>query len=177
LGVSPEKIETTIGVVKAYTTRVGEGPFPSLIPGELEERLRTVGGEFGATTGRPRKCGWLDLQLIKYGQWLQNYSSFNLTKLDCLANLGNLEVVTSYEIDGKKVDGMPAQIDDMWKVKTKGETLKGWTEDISQMTTWEELPLAAREYVEFIEQETKTPVTWIGVGPARESMIFREPKL
>lgn len=174
MGVSPDKIETTIGVVKAYTTRVGEGPFPSLIPGDLELKLRTVGGEFGATTGRPRKCGWLDLQLIKYGQWLQNYSSFNLTKLDCLSGMGDLDVVTGYEIDGKKVHGMPAQIDDMWKVKCVTETLKGWEEDISKCTEWSQLPLAAREYVEFIEQETKVPVSWIGVGPERESCIFRD---
>lgn len=174
MGVSPDKIETTVGVVKAYTTRVGEGPFPSLIPGELEERLRTIGGEFGATTGRARKCGWLDLQLIKYGKWLNNYTSFNVTKLDCLANLGNLDVVVGYEIDGKRVHGMPAQIDDMWKIKCVTETLKGWTEDISQCRKWEEMPLAAREYIEFIEKETGTPVTWIGVGPEREAMILRE---
>jgi len=145
-----------------------------LIPGELEERLRTIGGEFGATTGRARKCGWLDLQLIKYGKWLNNYTSFNVTKLDCLANLGNLDVVVGYEIDGKRVHGMPAQIDDMWKIKCVTETLKGWTEDISQCRKWEEMPLAAREYIEFIEKETGTPVTWIGVGPEREAMILRE---
>jgi len=114
MGVSPNKIETVVGVVKAYTTRVGEGPFPSLIPGDLELQLRTIGGEFGATTGRPRKCGWLDLQLLKYGHWLNNYSSWNLTKLDCLSNLGDLQVVVGYELDGKRVSGMPSQIDEMF---------------------------------------------------------------
>lgn len=175
MGVSPDKIETVVGVCKAYTTRVGEGPFPSLIEGQMEQRLREIGGEFGATTGRPRLCGWLDLNLIKYGKWLNNYSSLNLTKLDCLSNLGDLDVVVSYEIDGKTLKGLPSDIDEWYKIKTKKVTLKGWTEDIADMRDYNQLPLAARDYVEFIEKETGIGVSWIGVGPDREGMIFKQP--
>lgn len=141
LGIPPQQIETTIGIIKAYTTRVGGGPFPTELNNEIGEKLQKVGHEFGATTGRKRRCGWLDLNVVKYGHKLNGYSSLNLTKLDVLSGIPKIEVALYYELDGKKLDGlMPANIDDLAKCKVITETLDGWDEDITSCRTFEELP-------------------------------------
>jgi len=116
-GIPPNKIETTIGIMKAYTTRVGEGPFPTELKEKIGEGLRTKGHEFGATTGRPRRCGWLDLPVVKYSHMINDYSSLNMTKLDILDDLDEIKVGVNYTIDGKKIDYMPSNIEDLAKVQ------------------------------------------------------------
>jgi adenylosuccinate synthase len=132
LGVPPQAIETQIGIMKAYTTRVGGGPFPTQLDNETGKYMQDVGHEYGATTGRPRRCGWLDLNVVKYSHKINGYSSINMTKLDVLSGLKELEVATHYELNGKKMDGqMPATIDDLAKCKIVTQKLSGWDEDIS----------------------------------------------
>ena len=173
LGVPPQAIETQIGIMKAYTTRVGAGPFPTWLDNETGKRLQDVGHEYGATTGRPRKCGWLDLNVVKYSHKINGYSSINMTKLDVLSGLPEIEVATHYELNGKRLDGqMPATIDDLAKCEIKTTKLKGWEEDISTCTSFDELPGAAQDYLAFIEAELDVPISWVGTGPAREAMFL-----
>lgn len=153
LGVPPSAIETTVGIMKAYTTRVGEGPFPTLLENEIGERLQSVGHEFGATTGRPRKCGWLDLNVIKYANRINGFSSINMTKLDVMSGIPNIEVATHYTLDGVRLDGqMPSTYEELIRCKVHTETLEGWTEDISNAKSIEDLPDAAKNYIDFIEK-------------------------
>ena len=154
LGVPPQAVETTIGIVKAYTTRVGAGPFPTWLECDIGERLQTVGVEFGATTGRKRKCGWLDLNVIKYANKINAYSSINLTKLDVLTGIPKIQVATHYELDGKKLEGsFPSSIEQLAKCKPVYVELDGWTEDITKTSKMSELPRAAQDYIKFIEKE------------------------
>lgn len=172
LGVPPQAIETQIGIMKAYTTRVGGGPFPTEQLNEVGETLQKVGHEFGATTGRPRRCGWLDLNVVKYSHKINGYSSINMTKLDVLSGLPKLQVATHYELNGKKLDGqMPATLEDLAKCKIVTEELDGWTEDISQAKSRADLPRAAQDYISFIEKEIDVPISWVGTGPQREAMF------
>lgn len=144
LGVPTQAIETSIGIVKAYTTRVGAGPFPTWLNDEIGERLQSVGHEFGATTGRKRKCGWLDLNVIKYANKINAYSSINLTKLDVLTGIPTLKVATHYELDGKKLEGsMPGSVDELARCKTIYMEMKGWSEDITKASKMSDLPRAA----------------------------------
>jgi len=113
LGVSPQKIETVIGIVKAYTTRVGEGPFPTELKDQIGESLRKIGSEFGATTGRPRRCGWLDIPVLRYSTNINGYSSINITKLDVLSDLDEIKIGVNYKINGKVIDYMPANIEEL----------------------------------------------------------------
>lgn len=148
LGVPPSAVETTVGIMKAYTTRVGGGPFPTWCQDEVGERLQSVGHEFGATTGRPRRCGWLDLNVVKYSHKINGYSSINMTKLDVLSGIPKLEVATHYELDGRKLDGlMPHSIDDLNRCKIITQTLDGWTEDISGCSSTDQLPRNAQDYI------------------------------
>lgn len=159
--------------MKAYTTRVGGGPFPTELENEIGERLQNVGGEFGATTGRPRRCGWLDLNVVKYSHKINGYSSINMTKLDVLSGIKELEVATHYELNGKKMDGqMPATLEDLAKCTIKTTTMPGWDEDITQVTSYDELPGAAQDYLAFIEAELDVPISWVGTGPGREEMFL-----
>jgi adenylosuccinate synthase len=154
LGVPPQHIQTTIGIMKAYTTRVGGGPFPTEQLNSVGERLQKIGHEFGATTGRPRRCGWLDLNVVKFSHKVNGYSSINMTKLDVLSGLEKLEVATHYELNGKRLEGqMPCTLEDLEKCKIVTETLDGWSEDISKCKSKSELPSAAQTYIEFIEKE------------------------
>ena len=144
LGVPPQCIETSIGIVKAYTTRVGAGPFPTYLPDETGDKIQQVGHEFGATTGRVRKCGWLDLNVVKYSNRLNGFSSINLTKLDVLSGIPNLKVATHYELDGKKLEGsMPANVDDLGRCETVYTDLPGWEEDITKVSSFDQLPANA----------------------------------
>ena len=172
LGLPPQAIETNIAIVKAYTTRVGAGPFPTWLDDEIGDRLQSVGHEFGATTGRRRKCGWLDLNVIKYANKLNGFSSINLTKLDVLSGIENLKVATHYELDGKQLEGsMPAAVEDLARCKTVYTDLPGWTEDITKATSFDDLPTNAQDYIRFIEKEVGIPVSWVGTGPGREEMF------
>lgn len=144
LGVPPQAIETSIGIVKAYTTRVGAGPFPTWLEDEIGDRLQRVGHEFGATTGRKRKCGWLDLNVVKYANKINAYNSLNITKLDVLTGIPTLKVCTHYELDGKRLEGsMPGTVDELGRCKTIYTEMKGWTEDITKVTKFSDLPSAA----------------------------------
>lgn len=141
LGVPPTVFETTIGIMKAYTTRVGGGPFPSELLDETGARLQKIGHEFGATTGRPRRCGWLDLNVVKFSHKINNFTSLNMTKLDVLTGLKKIKVATSYTLNGRTLDGeMPASLDNLGKCKVNYIELNGWDEDISNITEFSKLP-------------------------------------
>lgn len=174
LGVPPQAIETSIGIVKAYTTRVGAGPFPTWLNDATGDRLQSVGHEFGATTGRKRKCGWLDLNVVKYANKINAYNSLNITKLDVLSGIPTLQVATHYELDGQKLEGsFPANVDELARCKPIYKEMKGWTEDITKCKSFDELPRAAQDYIHMVEKEVKVPVTWIGNGPKREEMFLK----
>jgi len=171
LGLSPEKLKCTVGVVKAYTTRVGGGPFPTELENEIGEHIRKVGVEFGTTTGRPRRCGWLDLVVLKFTHMLNGYSFLNITKIDCLTGLKKLKIGVSYSIDGKKIPSMPGNVDDLEKVQVEYIEVDGWDEDITNVTKFEDLPPNCRKYIQLIEEHVRVPVKWIGLGPKRSQMI------
>lgn len=172
LGLPPQAVETSIGIVKAYTTRVGAGPFPTFLPCEIGDKIQSVGHEWGATTGRRRKCGWLDLNVVNYANKINGFSSINLTKLDVLTGIDTLRVATHYELDGKKLDGsMPADVNELARCTPIYVDLPGWTEDITTCKSFESLPTNAQNYIRFIEEQTQVPITWVGTGPAREEMF------
>lgn len=173
LGLAPTKLETVIGVVKAYTTRVGSGPFPTELHDDVGARLCKEGHEFGTTTGRPRRCGWLDIPVLKFSNFINGYSSVNITKLDVLSTFAEIKIGTHYELDGRRLpDGqMPPMLDDLARVQVVYETLPGWQCDISAVTSFEGLPREAQQYLRRIEQLLEVPVSYVGVGPGRSEMI------
>eukprot|EP01017_Pseudomicrothorax_dubius_P042228 TRINITY_DN6866_c0_g1_i2.p2 TRINITY_DN6866_c0_g1~~TRINITY_DN6866_c0_g1_i2.p2 ORF type:complete len:434 (-),score=146.08 TRINITY_DN6866_c0_g1_i2:2685-3986(-) len=171
LGIPPSRIQTTIGIVKAYTTRVGEGPFPSELKNDIGAHLQKKGHEFGATTGRPRRCGWLDLQVVRYSHMINDYSSINLTKLDVLSELDEIRIGVHYKINGQKIDYMPATLDELAQAEVEYITLPGWKKDISNVRRFEDLPKEAQQYVRKVEELAGIPISWIGVGPDRDGMI------
>jgi len=171
LGIPPKLIGRTIGVVKAYTTRVGGGPFPTEQLNEVGTHLQEVGQEFGTTTGRRRRCGWLDLVVMKHSCLINGYDCLNLTKLDVLDGLSEIKVGIKYLVDGNELSGFPANLELLSQVEVLYVTLPGWQSPISSTTRFEDLPEACKGYVSFIESFLDTHITWIGVGPGRESMI------
>lgn len=173
LGFGPKHISRVIGVVKAYTTRVGKGPFPTELIGEIGERIREAGNEFGTTTGRPRRCGWLDLPIVRYAVRVNGLDELALTKLDVLSGLDRLKVAVAYRRQGARVDYFPAEfgVEALAQWTPVYEGLPGWDEDISDVRRREDLPQAAQEYVSYIEESVGVPVTLIGVGPGREQAI------
>jgi adenylosuccinate synthase len=170
-GVGPTLVSTVIGVTKAYVTRVGEGPFPTEIHDAAGDLLRERGQEFGAVTGRPRRCGWLDLPLLRYSNMVNGTEWLVVTKLDVLDALDEIPVCVSYEIDGERVDEMPADVRGMERIECVYRTLKGWRTSTEQARTWEELPEAAREYLRFLEGETGAKIGMISTGPDRDQNI------
>ena len=172
-GLAPRDLTRVLAVVKAYTTRVGEGPMPTEDLGEIGERLRQVGGEFGATTGRPRRCGWLDMPGLKYSMALNGVDAIALTKLDVLSGMPQICVCVGYERDGIRLRDFPASARLLQDVKPIYETLPGWKEDISGCTRFDSLPAEARNYVEYIEKELGSPIKLIGVGQDRTQTIDR----
>jgi adenylosuccinate synthase len=172
LGVPPQAIETNIGIMKAYTTRVGGGPFPTELTDEIGNRLQKVGHEYGSTTGRPRRCGWLDLNVVKFSHKINGLTSINMTKLDVLTGIKKIKVAVNYELDGRILNGqMPASLDDLGRCKTNFIEFDGWDEDISNVTDFSKLPRNAQNYITSIEKELGLPITWVGTGPAREAMF------
>lgn len=172
-GIGPGRIDRVIGVTKAYCTRVGEGPFPTEDKGSLGELLRTKGGEYGATTGRPRRCGWNDLVAVDYAVKINGIDGLALTKLDVLSGFEKISVCTAYNIDGVTKNHFPSSCTELGKAVPVFEELPGWKEDISKCRKFEDLPSAARDYVSFIEQRVSAPVILIGVGQGREDTILR----
>ncbi|KAJ4478157.1 Adenylosuccinate synthetase [Lentinula aciculospora] len=173
LGIPPKLIGHTIGVIKAYTTRVGGGPFPTEQLNDVGVHLQEVGREYGTTTGRRRRCGWLDLVVMKHSNLINGYDSLNLTKLDVLDDLDEIQIGVKYLVDGKELPGFPADLDVLDQVQVEYVTLPGWKSPIASVTNYQELPRNCREYIEYIESFLKVPVRWIGVGPGRESMITK----
>ena len=174
LGIPPRCINDIYGVVKAYTTRVGEGPFPTEQLNEDGEKLQTIGAEYGVTTGRKRRCGWLDLVVLKYSTLINGYTSLNITKLDVLDTFKEIQVGVSYSLRGKKLDLFPEDLISLGKVDVEYVTLPGWEQDITAVTKYEDLPENAKKYLKFIEDFVGVPVEWVGTGPGRESMLHKE---
>ena len=172
-GVGPTRIDRVIGVIKAYTTRVGEGPFPTELLGEMGEHLRQTGGEFGVTTGRPRRCGWYDAVVARYSARVNGLTDLVLTKLDVLTGLAKIPVCVAYEVDGVRHDEMPTDQSDFHHAMPILEEFDGWTQDITACRTFEELPLTAQRYVLHLEKMSGTRISAIGVGPDREATIMR----
>jgi len=171
LGIPPKAIGHAIGVVKAYTTRVGGGPFPTEQLNDVGVHLQQVGHEYGVTTGRRRRCGWLDLVVMKHSNLINGYDALNLTKLDVLDDLSEIKIGVKYMVDGNELPGFPADLEILDKVAVEYVTLPGWKTSITSATNYEDLPSNCKKYVEFIEEFLKVPVQWIGVGPGRESMV------
>ncbi|XP_041024711.1 adenylosuccinate synthetase 2, chloroplastic [Juglans microcarpa x Juglans regia] len=174
LGIAPRVIGDLIGVVKAYTTRVGSGPFPTEILGQGGDLLRFAGQEFGTTTGRPRRCGWLDIVALKYCCQINGFSSLNLTKLDVLSELPEIQLGVAYKhIDGTPIKSFPGDLRLLEQLKVEYEVLPGWKSDISSIRNYADLPLAARTYVERIEELVGVPIHYIGIGPGRDALIIK----
>jgi len=175
-GVGPSAINGVIGIVKAYSTRVGEGPFPTELLNGTGDLLRTTGHEFGATTGRPRRCGWIDTVQLRRAVQLNGATNIVLTKPDVLGVLDVIEICVAYEIDGKRTEIFPAEIGTLAKVKPIYEEMPGWQRDISTCRSWEDLPETARAYFTRVEKLIGVPVSIISVGPGREQTILhRDP--
>ncbi len=170
-GIPPTRISRVIAVVKAYTTRVGEGPFPTELLDEKGELLRTAGAEFGTTTGRPRRCGWFDAVIARYATRVNGVSDFVLTKLDVLTGIGEVPVCVAYDVDGVRHDELPINQVDFARAVPIYETFPGWHEDISKARTLDDLPRNARDYVAALEKMIKAPISAVGVGPGREETI------
>ncbi|WP_052847779.1 adenylosuccinate synthase [Streptomyces avicenniae] len=170
-GVGPTKISRVIGILKAYTTRVGAGPFPTELFDEDGERLRRIGHEYGVTTGRDRRCGWFDAVIARYATRVNGLTDFFLTKLDTLTGWERIPVCVAYEIDGRRVEELPASQSDFHHAKPIYEYLPGWSEDISKARSFDELPATAQRYVTTLEELSGAPISAIGVGPGREETI------
>ena len=170
-GIGPNQISRVIGIIKAYTTRVGSGPFPTELDNEEGERLRQAGAEFGTTTGRPRRCGWYDAPIARYSARINGITDFVLTKLDVLTGLAEIPVCVAYEVDGVRFDEMPVNQSDFHHATPIYESYPGWTEDISSARTFADLPANAQNYVKAIEKISGARFSAIGVGPARDEII------
>lgn len=170
-GVAPNRIDHVIGVIKAYTTRVGEGPFPTELRDALGERLRERGREFGATTGRPRRCGWFDAVVARYSAMVNGIDQWALTKLDILDDFDTIPICVAYEYDGQRMKNLPASVRVLEQCRPIYEDMPGWKTSTAHVRCYDELPPAARRYVERLETLTGVPVRWLSLGPQRDSTI------
>lgn len=171
LGIPPTKIDEIIGIVKAYTTRVGNGPFPTELKDEIGLHLAKVGHEFGATTGRPRRCGWLDLFALKYSVMINGISNIALTKLDVLDDLDEIKVCTGYTINGKLLNSFPVDMHKFSKIDLVYKTFKGWKSDTTNVKSFDEFPKEVKDYIAFIEEFTSAKIKLISVSPDRNDTI------
>lgn len=171
-GVPAKKVDKFVGVVKAYTTRVGAGPFPSELENETGQKIREKGNEYGTTTGRARRCGWFDAVAVDYSVKIGSIDEIALLHLDTLTGFEELKICTGYEIDGVKTDFFPANSGKLSRAECIYQSLKGWSEDITKAESFDELPRQAKEYIRAIEQAVGKPVKIIGVGPKREQTIY-----
>ena len=174
-GVPPTRIDSVIAILKAYTTRVGEGPFPTELHDDMGEFLRKTGAEYGVTTGRPRRCGWMDTVIGRYAQRINGVTDFVITKLDILTGLDKVPVCVAYDVDGVRHDEMPVNQTDFHHATPIYEELDGWWEDITHCRSFEELPANAQAYVLRVEELIGARVSAIGVGPGRDEIIERFP--
>jgi adenylosuccinate synthase len=176
-GIGPTQISEVLGIVKAYTTRVGEGPFPTELTGEQGEWLRKTGGEYGVTTGRARRCGWFDAVIARYSTRVNGITSYFLTKLDVLSGLEKVPVCVAYEVDGKRHDEIPMTQTEFHHAVPVYEYFDGWWEDISKAQTFDDLPSNAQTYIRAAEEMIGAPVSAVGVGPRRDQTLQLRPLL
>ena len=170
-GVGPTVIQDVIGVVKAYTTRVGNGPFPTELLDEMGDKIRQMGGEFGATTGRARRCGWFDAMVVRKAVRVNGITGLAITKLDVLDELDELRICVGYRIDGVGLEDLPPQISDLSKVEPVYETLPGWRTSTKNARTWEDIPAPARSYLERLSELSGVPIALVSIGPRRDQAI------
>ena len=176
-GVGPTRIDRVVAVAKAYTTRVGEGPFPTELLDADGEWLRQTGGEFGTTTGRPRRTGWYDAVVVRYASMVNGLTDLVVTKLDVLTGRERIPVCVAYDVDGRRVEEMPIDQSDFHHAKPVYEYLDGWTEDISGARDFDDLPKNAQRYLQYLEDVSGTRISSVGVGPGREATIIRHELL
>lgn len=170
LGVAPNTIGNIIGIFKAYCTRVGSGPFPTELHDEDGEKIRVEGGEFGATTGRPRRCGWIDLPALRYAIMINGVTELSMMKADVLSIFEKIKVCTHYIMDGKKIDYLPYDIDSV-DVKPVYEEVKGWNADLTQLRSMKEAPQELKDYIAYLEEHLEVPITVVSVGPDRAQTL------
>jgi adenylosuccinate synthase len=173
LGIAPSRVGQVLGIFKAYCTRVGSGPFPTELEDETGEQMRQIGREFGSTTGRPRRCGWLDIPALKYACMINGVTELIMMKTDVLSGFETLQVCTHYSLNGEKIDYFPYDIDPS-KVQPIYTEVKGWNSDLTEMRSMEDLPVEVTDYIAFIEKHLGIPVTFVSVGPDRTQTIIRE---
>ena len=171
-GIPPTKINNIIGIVKAYTTRVGNGPFPTELLDDDGEKLRKIGAEYGATTGRPRRCGWFDAQLVKYSAMINGIDSVAITKLDVLSDFDEIKVCTGYKLNGKLIKSYPTDVDRLSAVEPVYESLAGWKSDISNCLSYSDLPDKTKKYLDFISETSGIKIDIISVGPKRKQTFY-----
>ena len=172
LGVAPSHIGKVFGIVKAYCTRVGSGPFPTELLDATGEKLREKGNEYGSTTGRPRRCGWLDLPVLKYSIMINGVNTLMMTKADVLSGFDTINICTHYKVDGQITDQIPFDVHA--KIEPVYREMKGWSEDLTHISSFNDLPLELKDYVSFIEKETGVPFQIISVSPVREKTIYKQ---
>jgi adenylosuccinate synthase len=172
--LAPRKFETIIGVAKAYTTRVGAGPYPTELFGDVADKLRELGYEYGTTTGRPRRIGWLDMVALNYANQINGFTHLNITKLDVLSEMDELKIGIAYELpNGKTTTAFPADIATLENVKVVYETLPGWKTDIANVRSWDDMPENAKKYILRCEELSGVECRYIGVGPGRDAMVIK----
>jgi adenylosuccinate synthase len=171
-GIPPNKIDNVIGIVKAYTTRVGYGPFPTELLDDNGEKLRKIGVEFGATTGRPRRCGWFDAFLVQYSVMINGIDEVAITKLDVLSDFNQIKVCTGYKLNGKLLKSFPTDFERLQVVTPVYETLEGWKKDISNCRSFADLPAQTKEYLTFISKQAKMKIKIVSVGPKRDQTFY-----
>src|SRR5436190_579228 len=170
-GIGPTAIDAVLGVVKAYTTRVGNGPLPTEAEAKLAERIRELGGEFGATTGRPRRCGWFDAVVVRYAVRVNGLTGLAVTKLDVLDTFAEIPVGVGYRLDGEVIDSMPADVETIGRVEPIYETVTGWQKRLTDVRRLADLPPAARAYVDRLQDLAGAPVRYVSVGTRRDQII------
>ncbi len=173
-GVGPTRIDEVIGVVKAYTTRVGNGPFPTELNNEMGQRIRDIGHEYGATTGRPRRCGWLDVVIVNMARRINGLSSIAVTRLDILDEIPELKICTHYKYKGQRMDHFPSDLNKLAECEPVYETLPGWQKPTSDIRKYADLPDPAKRYLDRITQLSQTPISLVSVGPDRDETIVVE---
>jgi adenylosuccinate synthase len=172
-GLGPHAIDKVIGITKAYVTRVGSGPFPTELTDEIGERITDVGGEYGTTTGRRRRVGWFDAVIARYAQRINGFTDLFLTKLDVLDGFDELKVAVAYHADGQRFEHLPPHQSLLHHAVPEYVTVPGWNADITGITVYSDLPQAAREYIDLLEEQCGAPITWVSVGPGRAQTLER----
>ena len=173
LGIAPKQIGEVYGIFKAYATRVGSGPFPSELFDEDGDKMRKEGNEFGSTTGRPRRCGWIDLPALKYAMMINGVTQLIMMKVDVLSIFSEIKVCIGYELeDGTILDQVPYDLNDI-KINPVLETLKGWNSNLDGIKDFEKLPIELTQYIQFLEEKLGLPINFISIGPDREACIIR----